>query len=508
MDLASENLSDALVERIRQKVQAYTPEGFVWFYYLTAPEPLPAHCVGWIYEYFEALKAGENLAVEAFRGSLKTTVITNFLTAYAVGCFPQLETVFVQSIDQMANDNSAFVADLIKVSPGFRLLFPSVRPDIPAGWGANGYEVMRNDIPYGQWRKLRSKTPTLMGAGYKSADVLGRHPTMHGILDDVNDHRNTRSARELNMVTTKVNKEIRPAFDRVKMQIDIFTPWVPGDVGQMAKQRSNTRVIRTPIYKLDAEGRLTDVPTWPEKFPEEKIEEMRQNSPPVEMAQMYYLDLAATGGQVLKREWLHFYPHDEIEKWPVVMAVDYASVAKHQELKGRDHFALSVVAVHPNGFGVLIDGYYAHVSRAEAESIGISWGVEYGDRLLAFGVEKQGKGEEYYNMMLRAAPFAVKDLSPGNISKGKRFEDQMAPLFKAGKMRVSNEPNNRFLDQFLNEWLSWDGSGHYFDDCLDAAYYAARLIKGFIKPTGDDVPGLFSRFKEATGNPLFKFARR
>src|SRR3990172_1843091 len=140
--------------------------------------------------------------------------------------------------------------------------------------------------------------------------------------------------------------------------------------------------------------------------------------------------------------------------------------------------------------------------------IGISWGVDYQDRLLFMGVEKQGKGEEYYNVMLRSAPFPVRDMTPGNMSKGKRFENQMAPLFKQGKVRVSNEPDNRFLDQFLGEWLAWDGTGHYFDDCLDAVYYAVALIKGFIKPSAEDIPGVRSIFDSVTKNPLFKFARR
>ena len=509
MDRKSANLGENDVVRIREIVQAYTAEGFVWFYYWTQKDPLPDHCVEWIYEYFEALSAGENLCVEAFRGSLKTTIFSVLLTVYQIGCYPELETIITQSNDDKAFKSSSQIADIIATNPGFRFLFPHVRPDIAAGWGAHGYEVMRMDMPYGAWRKLRGRTPSLMAAGYKGSSILSHHPTGHGILDDVNDHKNTRSSRELNMVITTVDKEIVPAFDRVKMRIDVFTPWVPGDVGDRAKKSPSSRKIKTPLFRLDQNGKMTDVPTWPEVFPEKRIEKLREDTAPVEFAQMYLLDLEATRGAVLKREWLHYYPYDELnKKLPVAIGVDYASVAKTQELKGRDHFALAVVEIHPEGFGVLIDGYFGHVSRSEAEEIGISWGVDYQDRLLFMGVEKQGKGEEYYNVMLRSAPFPVRDMTPGNMSKGKRFENQMAPLFKQGKVRVSNEPDNRFLDQFLGEWLAWDGTGHYFDDCLDAVYYAVALIKGFIKPSAEDIPGVRSIFDSVTKNPLFKFAKR
>ena len=294
-----------------------------------------------------------------------------------------------------------------------------------------------------------------MGSGYKEANILGNHPRMHGIHDDVCNEKNTRHPRELLQVIRKVAKEIRPAFDRVKMQIDIFTPWVPDDVGDRAKRRKNTRHVLTPVYtEVDGEK----IPTWPEYFPltryegmpkeAQPIDELMEDHGPVEFAQMYLCNLEATQGQQLKKEWLHDYPHDEIDRnWPVVIGVDYASVAKQQELKGRDHFALSVVAIHPNGFGILIDGWFGHLSRAEGEQKALDFGIKYSGRLRAMGIETAGKSEEFYNVMLASAPFAVRPLTTGNKSKGHRFEYQMAPVFMGFKMRVSDDPTNKLNNE-------------------------------------------------------------
>src|SRR3990167_8819626 len=191
--LADLVLETADLDRLRALVQADNAEGFLVFYSLVAPAdyPIPLHCIRWIVEYYDCLRTSENLAIEAFRGSLKTTVMTIYLTAYRIGCSPHLENLFAQGNHRAAVENAQTVASIVKDQPMFRLLFPHVSPDIDKGWGADGYQVMRTDLPYGEWRQMRTKTPTLVGAGYKDALVLGKHPRGHGILDDVNNYLNT-----------------------------------------------------------------------------------------------------------------------------------------------------------------------------------------------------------------------------------------------------------------------------------------------------------------------------
>ena len=477
-------LDSKTLDNLRALVQSDTPAGFVCFYSLMAPVnyPLPTHCIGWVVEYYRAMAQKKNLAIEAFRGSLKTTVMTLYLTAYRIGCSPNLETVFAQGNHRSAIENAQMVASLIKDVHMFRVLFPAVVPDEDKGWGADGYNVRRIDIPYGQWRQTRTKTPTLVGAGYKDALILGKHPRGHGILDDVNNYLNTRSARELNAVVNKVEKEIRPAFDDTMIQLDIFTPWVPGDVGDMAKKRPNTTHILTPVWSKD------HVPTWPEKFPVSRIEEIRANMAPSEWAQMYECDLEAAQGQALKKEWLQWYPPEAVdEAWPTYIGIDFASVASDQELKGRDHFALAVIKLHPNGFGILTDGYFGHVPDAVAQQTALNWGGKYAS-LKIMGIEALGKGETYYNWVMANAPWRLKKLGTGNRNKGYRFEKQMAPLFHTGKMRVVDVQDRAFIKQFVAEWLSFDGLGSFYDDCLDATYFAMAAARNLLKPGPGETP--------------------
>ena len=490
MRMESCEVNSKTLDSLRSLVQSDTPAGFCVFYSLMSPSEwaLPEHAVKWIWEYYDVLDNGpeENVAYEAFRGSLKTTVMTIFRSAYRLGCNPTLEVVFGQGNHRAAVENAQHIASLIADVPMWRVLFPDVVPDVDLGWGQAGYQIKRTDIPYGEFRKRRTKVPSFVGAGYASALILGKHPRLDGVLDDVNNYGNTRSPRKLHEVVTKVAKEIRPAFDKCP-QIDIFTPWVNEDVGDRAKKRPNTRHIRTPIYKLDGKGELTNVPQWPEEWPEERIQELRDNTAPAEFAQMYLCDLEATKGQALKKAWLEprYLPENLDSSWPVYIGIDYASVASDQEVRGRDHFALGVIAVHPNGFGILIDGFFGFLPDADAQDVALNWGNNYLN-MRAMAIERLGSAQTYYNLMLKNAPFRVKPFGTGNRRKGDRFERQLAPLFKNGKLRLLDDPDNPFLKQFESEWLAWDGLETYYDDCLDAVYYAVGVARNFLRGGADE----------------------
>ena len=510
--METQTLDETVLHSIREVVYSDTPEGFIWFYYFLFDLPLPDHCVGWVVDFYEARDKGMNLAVEAFRGSLKTTIFSTLLPLYQIALKPELESIIVQASEDMAHDNSGIIADIIETNPGFRVLFPHIRPDKGQGWGAKGYDVVDDSKDYGLFRKGRTKTPTFLATGYKSANVQGRHPRLFGILDDINNSRNSRYPRELQTVRFAVDQEIRPAFDKTQMNIDVFTPWREGDIGDTAKQRDDTLHVFTPVFKVDENGTLTDEPVWPEEWPLERIEKERKSMAPHIWSQMYLCDLKGLQGKILKREYLKYIEPAEIPTdIKVYIACDYASVAKEQSLKGRDYFALAVVGQHPAGFLILLDGVRKHVDRTEAEQIFMNWcGIYHKQgRLIRAGIERHGKGEEFADAMMRAAEgWKVKRLTTGNRSKGERFENQLAPVMAGDRFRITTAPN-QFVDHFVDEFLSYDGMGTYPNDCLDAVYYAVRLAKGYIKWSDDDAlyDNTYTK-SNARRNPLFKIARR
>jgi hypothetical protein len=498
--LAKVAVPPELIKRIKALALSDSRAGFLWHYHLLALESLPEHTIEWVHEYYNARACGEDLAVEAFRGSLKTTIVSTYLTSYGIANHPELETSVVQANDIVANENTSFLARLISDNPGWKFLYRHIAPD-EKRWGAKGYDVKRNDMTYGEWGQLRSKAPTVMGGGYKSALIVGKHPRLHFIRDDVNGLRNTRSIREMNAVNDAVFTEQKPAADRAKMEIDIFTPWAEGDVGDLRKKTPRVRVVRTPVTK---NGEVDGEPTWP--FGDFKdIKALSESMPWSMFALSYLLRRDAMQGTVLRTGWLHDFEAKEINPdWPTYLGIDYASVARVQEKQGRDFFSLSVFSLHPQNFLVLIDGYRAQVSRAEAEDIAIDWGNKYNQngQLRVMSIENLGKGEEYANWMLSNAPFHVKPQGVKNKSKGERFEIEMAPLFRSGQVRISNtdlKPAVDFIEVFRHEWASWNGSEtNSHTDTLDSSYHGILGARFRVKPGKEAQPS--GREKKAPVN--------
>lgn len=505
LTLEDVQLDRALIDDIRHVVNQDNVDGFMLYHLLEAGCPLPSHAIDWTRTAYEGRELGMDAAIEAFRGSIKTTTFTNHFTTYHVGLYPWKSNLFIQASDDTARLNVKFAAGIIEFNPAFKLLFPTVVPDQDRGFGVQGYYVKDTSVPYGEFLQRTTKDPTLLGAGYRSSDILGMHPNGLMILDDIHDHKNTRSNRLFQEVLEIHAKVIIPLRTPTTWRIDIFTPWREGDIGDRRKKSRFCVHCRTPIAK-EVNGELDlDQPTWPEVFPTKVIKQLKEDLTVAEFAQSYALNLKAAEGQVLKKQWLHYFPAEQIKKdWQSFVAVDYASIESQQQAGKRDRYALAAGRITPEGKLVICDGFVGHLTQADGE-----------DKLDEFmqlmgadvaGIEKLGKGEEFYLRKLRTAPYTVKGMTVGNLSKGWRFEKQLAPVFRDSLVLISDEPNNEYLEQLVREWLEWDGTEKYFDDCLDAAYHLVRVAKGNIML--QEHPAAGKKKQKAPSNWAWSFGRK
>lgn len=149
---------------------------------------------------------------------------------------------------------------------------------------------------------------------------------------------------------------------------------------------------------------------------------------------------------------------------------------------GRDHFALAVFAVHPNGKLILIDGWFGHVTQGQAEDKLRNYADKYGERVQVIQIEKLGKGESFANWALKDLPYYIKPEGVGGKGKSERFEMELGPVFRRGKVWVADDPDHEFISQAYDEWISWDGTGRFFDDCLDAMWHAINAARYEIWP--------------------------
>ncbi len=453
-------------------------DGFLTFYDIVHDQALPEHAIGWVETLYEAKEQGKGVVIEAFRGSTKTTTMVTFV-AHQIGLYPNKSNLLVQVSDESAKNNTQNIAGIIEYNNGFRAFFPHVVPDKEKGWSASGYEVMDDSMPYEDWRRLNSdrNDPTLLGLGRTSHGIIGKHPNGVCLIDDIDDETSTSSDRERAKTRKILTGTIFLTFRPETTKIVIGTPWTLDDTIAYVKSTGEFESCHTPVI-MDGE------PVWPEVFSEEQIEKEKRLAGSVEFARMYLLDLSAATGLTLKLDWLHYYPHDEIDpNWTDWMGVDYASTSDRQKKDAkRDYFSMCWGKITPGRTLIVTDGYAGKISQQDSYQKLIAQ-VQLLPFLQQIGSEASGKGEEFYEL-LRLAPiflplFPIPSHTGLARSKGGRFEKVLAPMFQRSNIMLSTKITS-FLKEFVDEWTTWDSPHYLHDDRLDSVYMMSKAAEGHV----------------------------
>lgn len=473
-----------------------SPDGFAVFYSIIFNRTPPNHVMGWIKDIYSGHAENKDIVIEAFRGSTKSTTMGAFL-AFRIGQEPHKTNLVISAGGKDAKQIASAVADIIEFSPAWKAVFPHVKPDKDGHWGDDvGYTVKNTNIDYDTWKGMvtarEGRIPTIIGIGYESTYLPGPHPTGVMLIDDYHNEGNTRTDREAKKAIDIFTDTIMPMVDQPDVwYILIGTPWTFNDVIAISKGGKYVKHIYTPLHDKSGNN------AWPEKWTPEFIEKQKERiKTPIGWARMIELDLEKTKGLTLKMDWLHFWPHEELlkfgQEWPTLLGFDFTSTEDPARQVG-DYFAGAVAKAIPGGKGIIIfDGIRLKLPKAEAEDHVIALLGLY-PKTVSLGIEAIITGNMFYqdmlnNSQLRAlgiAPFPVRF----NKSKGVRFEEELAPLFKQGRIYLSDRADNEFLDAFVDEWLNWRGDKlekDYTNDTLDAVYAMIKPPQAqyFVTPIG------------------------
>lgn len=481
-------MSDEQIEDLARQAFGYfarqndNPAGFEFFYRVLFGREMPPFAKEWVERVYADHAAGKGSAIEAFRGSTKTTTVTIAFTAFRIGHKPEAANLLIQVGDEIANDNTAAVAEIIKNNPGWKLTFPNVVPDEQKGWGAGGYEVKRSDLPYEEWsaKNAARKDPTLIGLGYSSGSIIGKHPDGVLIVDDIHDEGNTSSEKELRKVLKILTDTIFPTVTDTTWNIFIGTPWTKTDALAYVEATGEYGVCKTPVYSRAEQGEEGAVEferqyvklAWPERFSLDELGK-RKRLAGLGFARMYLLNLDAVSNQVFT---YHSYPHERINtaQWVGGSGVDYA--ATHEMFISRegkrDLFAMAYGFVIPGGGLVVFDGVVAHCSQGEAE-IFVQRAQDMFPNWRAACIEGDGRGEDFIAMVMRNPGIRVVGKKTGGKGKEQRLVKQLGPWLQSGRIRIS-DAETPFLNALRAQLNDYPLVEH--DDCLDALYWLARLF--------------------------------
>jgi phage terminase large subunit-like protein len=523
-----ENLQGLKEAALVEKARVFDLEGFKAFFELMNGFPLHPEGEVWAKNIFLAIGSSRKLLQEAFRGSGKTTVISKFFFAFYIGHHPWTTNMIVRVNTQKARETALEVATIIESDRRWRKVFPNVVPDKPRGWGAETGYYLRivglvendEDADYSAWLRkcsdtMRPSGATFIGYGYDSGSNQGSRTNGVLLVDDIHDKNNTNSDKQLADVKNYVKEILLPIpVPGQGIEIWNYTPWLVNDA--YAERQATGMYIHShspvmfEVEESEAleDGKIKDgyifwnrdwqLPedivtddshvypfsnkyyrlSWPDRWTQEEIARKFKDILTVAFARMYMLDIKATEGLKLRGEWLHRFPHDRIDNsWPIIAGIDYASVTDRLKHKDRDYFAMALGAIVPGGGLVLIDGVRKQVTFGEALNVANQMCADYAGRIQAIGVEAIGKGEEFFSQFRFANdifghPLPVFPIAYHQASKGKRFEEYLAPRFQFSRIWVTNKDND-FVKYFENEWLSYPNGEH--DDCLDAVYMMAQM---------------------------------
>lgn len=506
----------SLAETVRD--EPVSVKGFRAFAKLIMARELPpAAKYLWAPEFVEAFQNRKGVLLDCHRGATKSTFVLLWIM-YIQGKRPEGNTQLARISDDAASETDKAIAGIIETNPGWKLCFPNIVPDPDQGWSSKGRFIKDTSVDYGEWRQKCTADhlgePNIQCAGITSGDIIGKHPSNGWYADDLHDEKNTRSQREMQTVVDVVEKNAIPTWmrpDGHPMLGVACTLWSDKDAYQAMLRTGLFKHVQTPIFVLEEHPFIMvgDTPVhpewidkypvevdingkkikslWHEAYPAEKIREI-QDMLPVYFPLMYLCDLSAAKGIVLKAEWLHPYPYDKINpQWPCYFGIDFASTSDRQRQEDSDFFALAILRVIPSGGAILIDGVRERLGFGEAVDRVKALAALY--RPVAIGVEKWGSGEKFKDALVFGSNLNVIPLPAKGTptkSKGKRFEDELAPMFTTSRLWVS-DVETEFISWFRQEWVSWNGqrsaTGH--DDTLDGVYWGAHIAQGHLMPKSE-----------------------
>lgn len=491
---------EALAQQVRSED---SPESFFAFCELLDGEQPPAHTKRQVQQMYKDHEKGTGTVNLAFRGSRKTTYFGVKFVAYRIGKEPHKTNVAIGANDDSPQKVVNSVSVIIENHPEWKRAFPNVVPDKDRGWSVEGYYCKDTSMPYEDWVQKQASTvdPTLVGGGYNSTRINGKHPTGVLYIDDIHDINNNSDTQRKDVVkklTTVILKTVIRVNDKLSTWVlGIGVPWATDD-GYQTMVNAGYGFIQTPAMRNAAEGEpgavyidgynpatkvtYDDIKgwwflTWGENFGPTAIIQERSFGKS-EFWQMIMLDLAtASTGKLI----YHQFPADQIDPtWPHLGGADPTSFDQTLTEKKSSHFALGAAAKRPTGGLVVVDGILEQCTMLQAENYILSFQTRFTNWLFT-AVENVGVGKIFIqsllrNALLRIVPSGLKGISDGRVrSKRDRILVEVAPLMESGDVLLSDAdtPYLNALRRLFNHF--YDLSEH--DPAWDAGDSLYHIIK-------------------------------
>lgn len=531
--IVDEQKTMELVQRTRED----TPDGFFAFYEgLHGIEP-PSQVKRWIEEIYAAHEKGLGYTLNGFRGSWKSVSISVDFLSWRVGKEPRKTHLVISANDDSADKITKAISQIIEFHPFWKRAFPSIVPE-DGRWSSNGYWVVDNSMPKEEWARLQAGVidPTILGGGYTSTRINGKHPTGVLNIDDIHDLNNSTSDTErkyvVRFVTTVLMKTVIRLNDKLDTWVlNIGVPWASDDTHRTLRASGAFAYSELPVMVKAKENEGTYIDgvneqtgviyddikgwwhlTWGSKFGVDTIKKERGLGK-YDFWQMMMMDLSSAKSGNLR---YYIYPHINVdETWATSGGVDvpYDFKERHDNQTKLSSFAMAYVSKRPMGGAVLVGGVADHPSIGQAFNHILAAQSNFINYIYTF-CENVGGGKVFISaarLMFPHMKIMGSDLGklikqPGEgsgraKSKKTRIQTELAPWLENGTILISDRD-----DKFLN--LVRDALDNFSElddrraddrlDVLDAFYHAVKGIPEVLvgKRFDEELPSIFKKQKQ------------
>jgi len=365
------------------RVKTDTPEGYFAFYEGLHGITPPWQVALWVREIYKGHEQGLGYTINGYRGSWKSVSISVDFTAWRIANEPRKSNLVISANDDSADKITKAIAQLIEFHPFWKKAFPNIVPDT-GRWSSNGYWVIDTSMSREEWVAKQAGVidPTLVGGGYTSTQINGKHPTGVAMTDDLhglnNSHSETEKKAAVKFYTTEFSKTfIRKDNKLVTWPVNVGVPWDRvHDTHKVLSKSGGYASSSIPVMRraleaddgavfIDGKNEMTgvvydDIIGWwilsnPDNFGVDLIKQDRGLGK-FDFWQMMMMDLDTASAGGLR---YYSYPKDEIGKdWPAIGGCDPSYTFKErQEYEVKSSFfGVGVGLKRPRGGAVLADG--------------------------------------------------------------------------------------------------------------------------------------------------------
>lgn len=488
-------------------------ENFLAFYELVHGSDMVKHNLEALTLEFEAFDRGVIFLWLGFRGCRKTSTQYT-LAAFLHGHHPDQTGMITGANDSNSKLIAKSIAQIIENHPEFKACFPNIVVDKERGWGAEGYWVRDNSMTREEWAAKMAKVndPSLIGGGYKSSEINGKHPSLYLFCDDLHDIDSSSSVTEREYIKqvffAQILKTAIRENDKLKTRVALTgVPFAQDDTYAILQQTGDAMYLLLPVMRKAAEGapgavfidgvnpqtgvEYDDIKgwwylTWGDNFGVKSILSERAKGKAA-FWQMLMLDIkqAKTAGLVY-----YLFDHSRVSyDWLTKGGADPTNVVKDTEVGGnrRSNFALCYLAKNPNGGLVVVDGVLKQCGIVEAKDE-IKRAQTLFPHWQTTGVENVGGGAVFLQYLRTDPKVRVVDSNLTFTGKGKvrakadRINIELSPWVESGIITFSDAdtPYLRALKRLFDKFFDLDPNDEAWD-AGDALYHAAKLYPEVLR---------------------------